>query len=64
MVADAARAIDAFNQDVAAGARDINLLAFMPGESVDEVSRRLQYLSDHVIPHVDEIDEPGRRLTT
>jgi len=25
--------------------------------------RRLQYLSDHVIPQVDQIDEPGRRLT-
>jgi alkanesulfonate monooxygenase SsuD/methylene tetrahydromethanopterin reductase-like flavin-dependent oxidoreductase (luciferase family) len=63
LVADAAGAIDAFNQDVAAGARDINLLAFMPGESIDEVSRRLQYLSDHVIPHVDQIDQPGGRLT-
>jgi hypothetical protein len=47
---------------VAIGAGDINLLAFMPGEDVEEVSRRLQYLSNKVIPHVDQIEQPGRRL--
>jgi len=35
----------------------------MPGEDVDEVSRRLQYISDHVIPNVDQVAEPGRRLS-
>jgi alkanesulfonate monooxygenase SsuD/methylene tetrahydromethanopterin reductase-like flavin-dependent oxidoreductase (luciferase family) len=63
LVADAAGAIEAFNRDVESGARDICLLAFMPGEDVDEVSRRLQYLSDRVIPHINEIERPGRRLT-
>ena len=62
LVADAAGAIEAFNEDVAAGTRDINLLAFMPGEDIDAVSARLQYLSDHVIPHVDGIERPGGRL--
>jgi alkanesulfonate monooxygenase SsuD/methylene tetrahydromethanopterin reductase-like flavin-dependent oxidoreductase (luciferase family) len=63
LVTDAAGAIEAFNGDIASGARDINLLAFMPGEDIDEVSRRLQYLSDRVIPHVNAIEQPGRRLS-
>jgi alkanesulfonate monooxygenase SsuD/methylene tetrahydromethanopterin reductase-like flavin-dependent oxidoreductase (luciferase family) len=63
LVTDAAGAIDAFNSDVSAGARDINLLAFMPGEKVDEVAARLQYLSDRVLPNVDQVERPGRRLS-
>ncbi len=63
LVMDAAGAIEAINEDIARGARDINLLTFMPGEDVDEVSRRLQYFSDHVIPNVDQVQEPGRRLS-
>lgn len=61
IVADADGALAAFNEDIAAGARDINLLAFMPGEDIDEVSSRLQYLCDKVLPHVAEIERPGRR---
>jgi alkanesulfonate monooxygenase SsuD/methylene tetrahydromethanopterin reductase-like flavin-dependent oxidoreductase (luciferase family) len=63
IVDDAAGAIKAFNRDIAAGARDINLLVFQPGEDIDEVSSRLQYLSDHVVANVDEIEQPGRRLS-
>ena len=63
IVDDAAGAIKTFNRDIAAGARDINLLVFQPGEGIDEVSSRLQYLSDHVVPNVDEIEQPGRRLS-
>jgi alkanesulfonate monooxygenase SsuD/methylene tetrahydromethanopterin reductase-like flavin-dependent oxidoreductase (luciferase family) len=63
LVTDAAGAVRAFNRDIAAGVSDFTLLAFMPGENVEEVSRRLQYLSNRVVPHVDEIDEPGRRLS-
>jgi alkanesulfonate monooxygenase SsuD/methylene tetrahydromethanopterin reductase-like flavin-dependent oxidoreductase (luciferase family) len=62
LVTDADGAIAAFNDDVAAGARDINLLMFMPGEDIDEVSARVQYLCDRVIPHVDRIEQPGHRL--
>jgi alkanesulfonate monooxygenase SsuD/methylene tetrahydromethanopterin reductase-like flavin-dependent oxidoreductase (luciferase family) len=62
LVGDATAAIEAFNGDIAAGARDINLLVFMPGEDSDEVARRLQYLSDYVIPHIDPVEEAGRRL--
>jgi alkanesulfonate monooxygenase SsuD/methylene tetrahydromethanopterin reductase-like flavin-dependent oxidoreductase (luciferase family) len=63
IVDDAAGAINAFNRDIAAGARDVNLLVFQPGEDIEEVSRRLQYLSDHVVPNVDQIERPGRRLS-
>jgi alkanesulfonate monooxygenase SsuD/methylene tetrahydromethanopterin reductase-like flavin-dependent oxidoreductase (luciferase family) len=60
---DAATVIERLNEDIAKGTGDITLLSWMPGEDVDEVSRRLQYVSDHVIGHVDEVDEPGRRLS-
>ncbi len=63
LVMDAAAAVEAINKDIAQGVRDVNLLTFMPGEDVDEVSRRLQYISDRVIPNVDQVDQPGRRLT-
>jgi alkanesulfonate monooxygenase SsuD/methylene tetrahydromethanopterin reductase-like flavin-dependent oxidoreductase (luciferase family) len=63
IVADADAAVAAFDQDIAMGARDINLLAFMPGEEIDQVSGRLQYLCDKVIPRVGQIEHPGRRLS-
>jgi alkanesulfonate monooxygenase SsuD/methylene tetrahydromethanopterin reductase-like flavin-dependent oxidoreductase (luciferase family) len=63
LVRDAAAAVAAINRDVALGVRDIELLTFMPGEDVDEVSARLQYISDKVIPNVDPVVNPGRRLT-
>ncbi len=63
LATDAGGAIEAINRDISLGARDIELLAFMPGEDVDEVSRRLQYISDKVIPNVDEVENPGRRLS-
>jgi hypothetical protein len=62
LVMDAEEAIATLNVEIAKGVRDINLLTFMPGEDVDEVSRRLQYISDKVIPNVDQVAEPGRRL--
>jgi alkanesulfonate monooxygenase SsuD/methylene tetrahydromethanopterin reductase-like flavin-dependent oxidoreductase (luciferase family) len=63
LLGDADSAIKAINEDIAMGARDITLHSFMPGEDVEEVSRRLQYTSDHVIPGVDPVEEPGRRLS-
>jgi alkanesulfonate monooxygenase SsuD/methylene tetrahydromethanopterin reductase-like flavin-dependent oxidoreductase (luciferase family) len=63
LLADAAGAIEAFNADIARGASDINLLAFQPGEDVDAVSARLQYLADHVIPRVNHAAVPRTRLT-
>jgi alkanesulfonate monooxygenase SsuD/methylene tetrahydromethanopterin reductase-like flavin-dependent oxidoreductase (luciferase family) len=63
LVMDADAAIQAINRDIALGARDINLLTFMPGEDIDEVSARLQYISDKVIPGVDQVQKPGRRLS-
>lgn len=64
LVMDADAAVKAINRDIAKGAKDITLLTFQPGEDVDEVARRLQYISDHVIPNVDQVAEPGRRLST
>jgi alkanesulfonate monooxygenase SsuD/methylene tetrahydromethanopterin reductase-like flavin-dependent oxidoreductase (luciferase family) len=63
LVMDADQAIKALNVDIAKGVRDIELLTFMPGEDIDTVSSRLQYFSDRVIPHVDQVENPGRRLT-
>jgi alkanesulfonate monooxygenase SsuD/methylene tetrahydromethanopterin reductase-like flavin-dependent oxidoreductase (luciferase family) len=63
LVMDADAAIEAINRDIAQGVRDISLLTFMPGEDVDTVSARLQYFSDKVIPRVDKVESPGRRLS-
>jgi alkanesulfonate monooxygenase SsuD/methylene tetrahydromethanopterin reductase-like flavin-dependent oxidoreductase (luciferase family) len=59
MLADASSAIAEFNRAIADGAIDITLLTFMPGEDVDQVSERLQYIADKVIPAVDESDHPA-----
>jgi alkanesulfonate monooxygenase SsuD/methylene tetrahydromethanopterin reductase-like flavin-dependent oxidoreductase (luciferase family) len=59
MLADAPAAIAEFNRVIAEGAIDITLLTLMPGEDVDAVSQRLQYISDKVIPHVDQSDHPA-----
>lgn len=64
IVMDADEAITTLNTEIAKGVSDVHFLTFMPGEDVDEVSRRLQYISDHVIPHVDPVQQVGRRLTT
>jgi alkanesulfonate monooxygenase SsuD/methylene tetrahydromethanopterin reductase-like flavin-dependent oxidoreductase (luciferase family) len=63
LVMDADAAVEVLNEQIALGVRDINLLTFMPGEDIDTVSTRLQYFSDRVIPRVDEVQTPGRRLT-
>jgi hypothetical protein len=63
LVMDADEAVRTLNRQIALGVRDINFLTFMPGEDVDTVSARLQYISDRVIPRVDEIETPGHRLT-
>jgi alkanesulfonate monooxygenase SsuD/methylene tetrahydromethanopterin reductase-like flavin-dependent oxidoreductase (luciferase family) len=63
IMGDADTAIAQINQDIALGTRDITFHSYMPGEDVDEVSRRLQYMSDHVIPHAAHVDNPGQRLT-
>ncbi len=58
-LADAAGAIDEFNRVIAQGAIDINLVTTMPGEEVDVVSERLEYLATHVIPHLDPSEHPA-----
>jgi alkanesulfonate monooxygenase SsuD/methylene tetrahydromethanopterin reductase-like flavin-dependent oxidoreductase (luciferase family) len=63
MLADGAQAIKTFNADVDRGAIDINLVTMMPGEPVDQVTERLQYLNDHVIPHVKHAEHPAARRT-
>lgn len=59
MLADGPEAIKIFNADVDKGAIDINLVTMMPGEPVDQVAERLQYLNDHVIPHVKPTTHPA-----
>jgi alkanesulfonate monooxygenase SsuD/methylene tetrahydromethanopterin reductase-like flavin-dependent oxidoreductase (luciferase family) len=59
MLADASSAITEFNRVVADGAIDITLLTLMPGEDVEQVSDRLQYISDKVIPFVDQSEHPA-----
>lgn len=63
LVMDADEAVRTLNEEIAKGVSDITFLTFMPGEDADEVSRRLQYISDHVIPAVDQVEQPGRRLS-
>jgi alkanesulfonate monooxygenase SsuD/methylene tetrahydromethanopterin reductase-like flavin-dependent oxidoreductase (luciferase family) len=63
ILADAEGAIKTLNREVSKGVSDFHFLAFMPGEDVDEVSRRLQYISDHVIPNVDRVQGENRRLS-
>jgi alkanesulfonate monooxygenase SsuD/methylene tetrahydromethanopterin reductase-like flavin-dependent oxidoreductase (luciferase family) len=59
MLADGAKAIETFNRDVERGAIDIHLVTMMPGEPVDQVAERLQYLNDKVIPYVQKTDHPA-----
>jgi alkanesulfonate monooxygenase SsuD/methylene tetrahydromethanopterin reductase-like flavin-dependent oxidoreductase (luciferase family) len=59
MVADGPTAVAEFNAAIAEGAYDINLVTFMPGEEVDVVSERLEYISNEVIPKVDECEHPA-----
>jgi alkanesulfonate monooxygenase SsuD/methylene tetrahydromethanopterin reductase-like flavin-dependent oxidoreductase (luciferase family) len=51
-LADGPAAIEKFNADVDRGIVDINIVTMMPGEPIDQVSERLQYLNDKVIPKV------------
>jgi alkanesulfonate monooxygenase SsuD/methylene tetrahydromethanopterin reductase-like flavin-dependent oxidoreductase (luciferase family) len=59
MLADGPEAIKTFNADVEKGTIDINLVTMMPGEPVDQVSSRLQYLNDRVLPHLNPATHPS-----
>lgn len=59
MLADGPSAVKTFNADVDKGAVDINLLTMMPGEPVDQVTERLAYLNDKVIPNVKHTSRPA-----
>jgi alkanesulfonate monooxygenase SsuD/methylene tetrahydromethanopterin reductase-like flavin-dependent oxidoreductase (luciferase family) len=59
LLADGPMAIDMFNADVDRGAIDINLVTMMPGEPIDQVSERLEYLDKKVIPHVKHTSHPA-----
>jgi hypothetical protein len=50
LLTDAAGAVKTFNADVELGVVDFSLLTLMPGEPVEQVSERLQYFNDRVIP--------------
>jgi len=56
---DAAGALKQFNAMIDKGAIDFNLVTHMPGEPVDQVSERLEYLSTQVIPHLKTSDHPA-----
>ena len=59
LLTDAAGAIELFNSEVDKGVIDFSLLTLMPGEPVDQVSERLQYFNDHVLPFVKESTHPA-----
>jgi len=63
LVCDADAAVKAIDEEVAKGVSDITFLTFQPGEDVDEVSRRIQYLSDHVLPRVRPVEGTHERFT-
>ncbi|HEX4108950.1 MAG TPA: LLM class flavin-dependent oxidoreductase [Solirubrobacteraceae bacterium] len=52
LLTDAAGAIERFNGAIDAGAVSIDITPVIPGEDLDHAAERLQYLSDHVIPHL------------
>jgi len=47
---DAAGAIDYIGEAADAGVQEIHIFAVLPGEAVEKGTRRLQYISDEVIP--------------
>ena len=59
MLADAPTALTEFNAMIDLGAIDITLVTLMPGEPIDQVNERLQYLSDKVIPGLARSDHPA-----
>lgn len=59
LLADGDQAVEIFNRDVDRGAIDIQLVTMMPGEPVDQVAERLQYLNDKVIPRVKHTSHPA-----
>ena len=59
MLADASTALAEFNRVIALGAIDINLVTLMPGEPVEQVNERLEYLSAKVVPHLALSDHPA-----
>ena len=59
MLADASGALEEFNSMIERGAIDINLVTLMPGEPIDQVNERLEYLSTNVIPHLALSDHPA-----
>ncbi|WP_169988497.1 LLM class flavin-dependent oxidoreductase [Microbispora sp. H10836] len=59
LLTDGPGAVKIFNADVDKGAIDINLVTMMPGEPIDQVTERLAYLNDHVIPRVKHTTHPA-----
>ena len=59
MLADAPTALTEFNRMIGLGAIDITLVTLMPGEPIDQVNERLEYLSDKVIPNLALSDHPA-----
>ena len=59
MLADADGALAEFNRMIDKGCIDFNLVTHMPGEPVDQVSERLEYLSSAVIPNLRLSDHPA-----
>nr|WP_279550106.1 LLM class flavin-dependent oxidoreductase [Leucobacter weissii] len=58
-LADADGAIKKFNADISNGTIDIHLVTTMPGEPIDQVNERLQYLNDKVIPRLEPVCHPS-----
>jgi hypothetical protein len=47
---DAAGAVEFFGQAAAVGVKEIQLFGQIPGEPIDSGTRRLEYISEHVVP--------------
>jgi len=59
MLADASGALEEFNRMIGIGAIDITLVTLMPGEPIDQVNERLEYLATKVIPNLAKSDHPS-----
>ena len=61
MLADGDEAVKIFNSDIDRGTIDFNFVTTMPGEPIDQVNERLQYLNDKVIPQVKQSTHPAAK---
>lgn len=64
LLADGDEAVKIFNADVDKGTIDFNFVTAMPGEPIDQINERLEYLNDKVIPRVKNSTHPAAKVVS